>query len=684
MKTTYFADLTHTAQGIHAKCMPLGAALVASYIKREFPDSIDVSLYKLPEDLEAAVIKQCPDILCLSNYAWNLRLTVAFARLVKKINPQLIVIFGGPNFPLKEDERQAFLTENDCIDFYVFGEGETALANLFREIIGHNFEVAAIKAARLPLINCSYLSAEGVISGEWTRTVELDQFPCPYTDGLMDKFFELPLIPLYETTRGCPFSCTFCTDGISEKSKIFRKSHENIEESIAYIAQKVQHSDTLILADLNFGMYNEDIETAEIIARQKIATGYPLSVGTALGKSRPENIMEAVKILDGSLHIGLSLQSTDVEVLKNIKRKNIQTPKLILAAEEVGLREAVDFTELILALPGDSMAKHYQSLREGVALGMTNIRMYQLMLLTGSTMNSQASREIYQMQTRWRVMPNCAGVYRFFGTELRVAEIEEIVVANSTLSFADYVECRVMDFIIELFVNNDWYVELFELIKIYGFELFDFLLFIKEKRSGFPDRMAKIFDSFVHDTCKDLFVEKQAIEAYIAGAGVLEKHVTGELGNNEILDHKALCYLNFRQTTQFIFEMATIFLSSVKREDDTLSLYLADLQKFILCRKDNVIDVGQTLREPFNFDFRQIAQAHFRIDPQQLERSPTSLMFFHDEKQSVAIKKASRIYGTSVSGLGRFIQNNKMNRMFRQFQSCEHNAAIEQKKEVVS
>ena len=671
MKTIYFADLTHTAQGIHAKCMPLGAALVASYIKREFRDFFDVDLFKIPKDLENAVLEKCPDILCLSNYAWNMRLTVAFARLVKRINPRLIVIFGGPNFPLKEDERQDFLQECDCIDFYIFGEGETALASLFREIISHDYDVASIKSSKAAMINCSYLADGIVISGEWTRTVELDQFPCPYTEGLMDKFFDLPLIPLYETTRGCPFSCTFCTDGIIEKSKIFRKSHQNIENSISYIAKHARHSDTLILADLNFGMYNEDIETAEIIAKQKEITGFPLSVGTALGKSRPENIMQAVKILDGSLHIGLSLQSTDPDVLQNIKRKNIPTPKLIAAAEEIGLRDSVDFTEVILALPGDSLEKHYQSLREGVALGMTNIRMYQLMLLIGSTMNSAVSREVYGLQTRWRVMPNCAGVYRFFDTELGVAEIEEIVVANNTMTFDDYVECRVMDFVVELFVNNDWYIELFELIKFYGLELFDFLMFIKEKRREFPERMAAIFDSFVTDTCKDLFVEKQDIEAYILGEGILEKHVSGELGNNEILDHKALCYLNFKETTQFIFEMSRLFLGSRISADHVLSLYLADLEKFILCRKDNVIDPEQILTAQFNFDFKFISQAHFRVDPHELEIAENKFRFFHDEKQSSAIKKALKLYGTSVSGLGRFIQNNKMNRMFRQFESCE-------------
>ena len=659
MKTIYFADLTHTAQGIHAKCMPLGAALVASYIKRKFCDIFDVDLFKMPVDFERAVLNKNPDILCFSNYAWNLRLTVAFAKLVKQINPQLIIIFGGPNFPHNDIERRDFLLEYDCIDFYIFGEGEIGLANLLRNIINHEFDVSKLKATNEKLTNCSYLSnnKNEVFSGDWTRTVELDQFPCPYTEGLMDKFFELPLIPLYETTRGCPFSCTFCTDGI-------------IENSLSYISTHIRHSDMLILADLNFGMYDEDIETAEIITKLKIETGFPLSVGTALGKSRPEKIMQAVKILDGSLHIGLSMQSTDPDVLINIKRKNIPTLKLIEAAENIGLRDSVDFTEVILCLPGDSLEKHYITLREGVDLGMTNIRMYQLMLLVGSTMNSPISRKTHGLQTRWRVMPNCAGVYYFFGAELRVAEIEEIVVTNKTLTFDDYIECRVMDFVVEAFVNNDWYIELFELIKLYGLKVFDFLVFIKENRSKFPDEMAKIFDSYVRDTCKDLFIEKKDIEEYILGEGILEKHVSGELGNNEILDHKALCYLNFEETTKFIFEIARSFISSVTQINHTLELYLTNLEKFILSRKVNIINVECSFTEQFDFDFNLISLSNFRIMPHELKLTKCKYRFFHDEKQAAAIIKASKIFGTSISGFGRFIQNNKMNKMYRQFEIC--------------
>lgn len=670
MKKIYFADLTHTAQGIHAKCMPLGAALVACHIKNEFKDIFDVDLFKIPEELEKAFLQKNPDILCLSNYAWNIRLTASVAKIAKEINPHLIVIAGGPNFPYRQEERLAFLREYDCIDFFVFGEGELALANLLKKIISYDFDMQDLKSSRANIFNCSYLIENELISGEWTRVEKMDQLPCPYTEGMMDKFFDLPLLPLYETTRGCPFSCTFCTDGISEKSKIFRNSPDNIEKSLRYISKRSKHSDALIIADLNFGMYDDDIKTAEIIAKLKVDTGYPLTVGTALGKSQPERILQAVKILGGSLHIGLSFQSTDSDVLKNIKRKNVSTPKLLKAAEDLGLRDAVDYTEIIVGLPGDTRQKHYDTLREGVDLGMTSIRMYQLMLLVGSEMNSVESRKKFGLQTRWRVMPGCAGVYAFLGKELRVAEIEEIVVANNTMSFDDYVECRVMDFVVEVFVNNGWYKEIFDLIDILELKKFDFLEFVRQNDYSYPPKIAEIFDSFVTDTKKDLFMGKNDIEGFVSSENILEKHESGELGNNELLDHKALCYINFKETTKFIFDLFREFLHSKGHLDDTVSSYLVELERFVLCRKNNILDTDIVITEKFNIDFVSVAQASFRINPHHLKRYPNSLRFFHDAKQSSIIKKSSVIYGTSVSGLGRFIQRNKMSRMFRQYERC--------------
>src|SRR5687767_4612381 len=75
----YFADLTHTGVGINANIFPLGIGLVAAYAAREFKDEIDVDIFKYPDDLNQALSREMPDVLCMSNYAWNANLSYAFA-----------------------------------------------------------------------------------------------------------------------------------------------------------------------------------------------------------------------------------------------------------------------------------------------------------------------------------------------------------------------------------------------------------------------------------------------------------------------------------------------------------------------------------------------------------------------------------------------------------------------------
>ena len=61
----YFADLTHTAQGISAPTFPLGISYVLSYAKSQLDRGIDFQLFKFPADLELAIREGSPQILCL-------------------------------------------------------------------------------------------------------------------------------------------------------------------------------------------------------------------------------------------------------------------------------------------------------------------------------------------------------------------------------------------------------------------------------------------------------------------------------------------------------------------------------------------------------------------------------------------------------------------------------------------
>ena len=119
-----FADLTHTAQGISAATFPLGISFVYSYAKKIFGKEFNFDLFKFPSHLDEALNKQLPTVLSFSNYSWNFELAYKFASVVKQRNPNVVTIFGGPNFPTASDEMLEFLKKHPNIDFYIELEGE--------------------------------------------------------------------------------------------------------------------------------------------------------------------------------------------------------------------------------------------------------------------------------------------------------------------------------------------------------------------------------------------------------------------------------------------------------------------------------------------------------------------------------------------------------------------------------
>ena len=72
------------------------------------------------------------------------------------------------------------------------------------------------------LINTCYLYEEKLIGGPIERINNINIIPSPYLNGVMDEFFNYPLVPMLETNRGCPFSCAFCADGQASKNKVHR------------------------------------------------------------------------------------------------------------------------------------------------------------------------------------------------------------------------------------------------------------------------------------------------------------------------------------------------------------------------------------------------------------------------------------------------------------------------------
>ncbi|MBI3317670.1 MAG: cobalamin B12-binding domain-containing protein [Candidatus Omnitrophica bacterium] len=635
----YFADLTHTAQGIGAPTFPLGVSFVASYAMKELgAEDFAFRLFKLPAHLEEALRTDPPDMLCLSNYSWNFELAYKLGMLAKRHCPGLLLVVGGPNFPIEPDEKLAFLGRRSAIDFYIELEGEIGFVELVRKLEGHRFDAGRLKGQGELIGNCSYLS-EGV--------------------------------PMVETTRGCPFTCAFCADGIAIKSRVKRYDTARTREELTYIAEHVKTGDEIVITDLNFGMYNEDTTTCRYIADIQERYHWPALVKASAGKNRTEKVIEAASILKGTWMIGAAIQSTDPEVLKAIKRSNISSEtfeKFIEFGNSLS-RDATTYSEIILAMPGDSKEKHFASLRFGVDNRVNSMRMYQAMLLVGTEMASRTCRQDYGLMTRFRTIPGCVGMYRFFGEEHPVAEIEEIIVGNSTMSMEDYLECRVMNLFVETFYNNALFEEVFNMLWTMGVSAFDFLLTMKNRPELYSPRVRKILDEFIYQTGKDLYLTREDAERVVLTPEVIGRYIGGELGINELLVHKALLYMEMEDISTLLFTAAKEILKKRNLLTPAVEEYLTQLRRFVIHRKRAIDQTGWVLTDRYAYDFNAISNLNYEIDPSTFPTvEPLEYTFFHDEDQKKHIAKQLAVYKGTPIGLGRLIQRSNLKMMYRRFQ----------------
>lgn len=668
----YLGDLTHTGNGIIALTFPLGTSFVAAYAKQELGDRFDFSLFKFPDALSKAISNDAPQVLALSNYSWNLELGYKLSSWAKHINPNLIVILGGPNFPVSADEKLKFLEQRSIVDFYVENEGEVGFTELIRKLESHDFDAEAFKKSKEPVVNCTYNSGGELIEGKIERIPDVNIIPSPYLTGLMDEFFALPLSPMIETTRGCPFSCAFCADGLPTKSKVAAFHIDRVRDELRYMAERIKSVDELTITDLNFGMYQQDVETSRSIAAVQAEFQWPALIRAAAGKNRPERIIESAALLKGSWVIGSAIQSSDQEVLKNIKRSNISIDayKDFLDFMNSLDRDSQTYTEIILALPGDTKQKHFESLRYGIESQVNSVRMYQAMLLSGTDMASQATREKFGLLTKFRIVPGGVGVYEFADEKVRVAEIEEIVVGGNDMPFDDYISCRIMNLLIETYLNNGLCEEIFAAMRAMDLSVFDFLIFMHQHDELYTPKIKEIMASFVEATSVDLYDSYEQAESSVLEPETFDRHLTGELGSNELLEHKSMLYTELEDSLEVLLNALNLYLDEQGLLTETNREYFAQLGRFIFCKKQMVQQTELEIEQSFKYNFKEIEDQNYEVDPANfaLNGEEMRFKFFHHQEQKDQVQNAVSLYENHPGGISRMLYRQNLKKLYRDFQ----------------
>lgn len=531
----YLADLGHNLLTKSSDVYPLGVANLVTYAARylKLPagaGKVEFALFREPQDLKAALDRAAPDVLGLSNYAWNEELSHHFASYAKRRDRRTLTVMGGPNWPLVESVQEGFLRDLPDVDCYVDGptyEGERAFLALLQRFVDVGARREGVFDA--PVAGLTWIDPKCgafVKATEVERIQDLDEIPSPYTSGWLDPFLQTGYFPMMQIARGCPFTCAFCNSGVKSNSRVFAHSVQNVKDDLLYLAERIKPEITLCFADDNFGMYERDEEIADYIGWLQDRFGWPRYIRTTTGKNKGERIIKVMRKVRGALPMTAAVQSMNPVVLKNIKRDNIKLSTYMEIQAELDSMGMQSYGELILCLPGETRQSFMKAVSDLLDAGAKRISAHQLMLLHGAELANPDQRAKFGFDTRFRVVARNIGDF----TGEPIVEVEEMVVATPDFSFQDYLDTRVFHLLLTIFYYEGNYEEPFAFARQHGVKPFDLVVRMQELLGEAPAAFREVIDAFLIETKQEIFPTRQACLEW-AKAHYAEL-VDGTLGGN--------------------------------------------------------------------------------------------------------------------------------------------------------
>lgn len=357
------AQAVPLAAGCLAAALPPGLRSQAVLVDL-FPDQDGPEMLRR---IEGAV----PDLVALPLYSWNRSALLALTRQLRRNQPRLILVAGGPEACA---DPEGVLREGD-LDAVVRGEGEESMAEL-AELFSHSRTFDAPPGVTLR-------RDDAILAGEpRPPCADLDRLPSPWLDG--------PLRPqpsggvLWETSRGCPFACDFCYDARGARG-VRHIGRERLEAELELFV-RCEAAQVWVL-DSTFNYPPErGRQLLELIARRAPHLHFHL-------EAKAEFLDRPTARLLGRLNcsVQVGLQSADPRVLKNIHRNldpQLFTERLHLLASE-GVTYGID---LIYGLPGDSHEGFRRSLNTAMRLAPNHIDIFPLAVLPGTVLHRHRER----------------------------------------------------------------------------------------------------------------------------------------------------------------------------------------------------------------------------------------------------------------------------------------------------
>lgn len=348
------------------------------------------------------------DVVCFSCYIWNISFVRELIRDLVKILPKTAFWAGGPEVSY---DAEKFLTEMPEMTGVMVGEGEKTFHDLLEFYIDGKDSLEEISGI-------AYRTGDKIIHNGWRELMDLSAIPFVYEH--LEKFENR--IIYYESSRGCPFSCSYCLSSIDKKLR-FRDLELVKKELQFFLDHRVPQ---VKFVDRTFNCKHEHAMTIwkYILEHDNGVTNFHFEISADLLREEEMELMSQMR--PGLIQLEIGVQSTNPETIRAIHR-HMDLKKLEHCVNRVhSFRNIHQHLDLIAGLPYEDYDTFHQSFNDVYQMKPDQLQLGFLKVLKGSLMQKEAEvygivykeKEPYEvLSTNWLT----------YGEVLKVKMVESMV-----------------------------------------------------------------------------------------------------------------------------------------------------------------------------------------------------------------------------------------------------------------
>ena len=362
----------------------------------EYTDYVILKEYTInqqKDDIMRDIYLEHPDVVCVSCYIWNISFVKELMSDLAKILPDADFWAGGPEVSY---DAEKFLSENPEFTGVMVGEGEETFQELSRYYVKKNPEKLE------NITGICYRDGEKIIHNGWRQIMDLSSIPFIYKD--LSEFKNR--IIYYESSRGCPFSCSYCLSSVDKKLR-FRDIEMVKKELQFFIDHKVPQ---VKFVDRTFNCKHDHAMAIwkYINDHDNGVTNFHFEISADL--LREEELQEMSTMRPGLIQLEIGVQSTNPDTIKAIHR-TMDFEKLKGIVDRIhSFGNIHQHLDLIAGLPYEDYDSFRNSFNDVYALKPQQLQLGFLKVLKGSHMMEMCreygivykNREPYEvLSTKW-------------------------------------------------------------------------------------------------------------------------------------------------------------------------------------------------------------------------------------------------------------------------------------------